>query len=76
MDEVDSTMSAANQDAPCEWLSYEQATAYTGFSRTTLWRIANNPRSRLVVARVESLVRINRRSLDDYLHSCASNSAA
>ena len=49
-----------------EWISYREATEITGLSRGTLWKIlvAGHVRA----AKVNKSVRINRRSLEQYLH--------
>jgi excisionase family DNA binding protein len=49
-----------------EWISYREATELTGLSRGTIWKIlvAGHVRA----AKVNKSVRINRRSLEQYLH--------
>jgi excisionase family DNA binding protein len=48
-----------------EWLSNRDAEKLTSLSRTTLWRLARA--GEIKVARVGRAVRINRRSLEEYL---------
>jgi excisionase family DNA binding protein len=48
-----------------EWLSNRDAEKLTSLSRTTLWRLARV--GEIKVARVGRAVRINRRSLEEYL---------
>ncbi len=48
------------------WLSYQEATALTGLSRGTIWKIIGAGQVR--AAKVGKTVRINRRSLEQYLH--------
>jgi excisionase family DNA binding protein len=48
-----------------EWVTYKQAEELSGLSRTTLWKLLNT--SEIKAARVGRAVRINRRSLDEYL---------
>ena len=52
-----------------EWLSYRDAEKLASLSRTTLWRLASG--GELKVARVGRAVRINRRSLEEYLERTA-----
>jgi len=49
-----------------EWISYREATALTGISRVTIWKIIAAGEVR--AAKVGKSVRINRRSLEQYLH--------
>jgi len=49
------------------WLSYPQAQKLTGLGRTTLWSLVSSGEIR--AARVGRAVRINRRSLDEYMES-------
>jgi hypothetical protein len=49
-----------------EWITYEDAQRLTSLGRTTLWRIANSDEG-VKTARVGRAVRINRRSLMDYM---------
>jgi excisionase family DNA binding protein len=48
-----------------EWVTYKQAEEFSGLSRTTLWKLVNS--GEIKAARVGRAVRINRRSLDEYL---------
>jgi excisionase family DNA binding protein len=48
-----------------EWVTYKQAEELSGLSRTTLWKLLSA--GEIKAARVGRAVRINRRSLDDYL---------
>jgi excisionase family DNA binding protein len=48
-----------------EWVTYKQAEALSGLSRTTLWKLLSA--SEIKAARIGRAVRINRRSLDEYL---------
>ena len=48
-----------------EWVTYKQAEALSGLSRTTLWKLLSA--GEIKAARVGRAVRINRRSLDEYL---------
>jgi excisionase family DNA binding protein len=49
-----------------EWISYQEATALTGLSRGTIWKIIAAGQVR--AAKVGKTVRINRQSLEQYLH--------
>jgi excisionase family DNA binding protein len=49
-----------------EWITYEEAQRLTSLGRTTLWRIANSDEG-VKTARVGRAVRINRKSLMDYM---------
>jgi excisionase family DNA binding protein len=49
-----------------EWLSYTEAQRYAGLGRTTLWQLAVK-QGRIKYARVGRAVRINRRSLDEFM---------
>lgn len=55
------------------WASYEEAVAYSGLSRTTLWKICSAPDT-VLTARVGRRVLINLESLDDYLRSLSRGS--
>jgi excisionase family DNA binding protein len=48
-----------------EWISYREATELTGLSRGTVWKIIGTGQVR--AAKVGKAVRINRRSLEQYL---------
>jgi excisionase family DNA binding protein len=48
-----------------EWVTYKQAEELSGLSRTTLWKLLSA--GKIKAARVGRAVRINRRSLDEYL---------
>ena len=48
-----------------EWVTYRQAEELSGLSRTTLWKLLSA--GEFKAARVGRAVRINRRSLDEYL---------
>ena len=47
------------------WLDYKQAQAYSNLSRTTLWQLINA--RRIKAARIGRAVRIERRSLDQFM---------
>ncbi len=47
------------------WLDYKQAEAYSNLSRTTLWQLISA--RRIKAARVGRAVRIERRSLDQFM---------
>ena len=55
-----------------EWVTYKQAEEVSGLSRTTLWKLLST--SEIRAARVGRAVRINRRSLDEYLEQAAEGS--
>jgi excisionase family DNA binding protein len=48
-----------------EWVTYKQAEELSGLSRTTLWKLLSA--GEIKAARIGRAVRINRRSLDEYL---------
>ena len=48
-----------------EWVTYKQAEELSGLSRTTLWKLLSA--GEIKAARVGRAVRINRRSLHEYL---------
>ena len=48
-----------------EWMTYKQAEELSGLSRTTLWKLLSA--GEIKAARIGRAVRINRRSIDDYL---------
>ena len=49
------------------WVSYREAAQISGLGRTTLWRLVNS--SQIKAARVGRAVRINRRSLEEFMES-------
>jgi excisionase family DNA binding protein len=55
-----------------EWITYEEAQRLTSLGRTTLWKIANSNQG-LKTARVGTAVRINRKSLEEFMERMASN---
>jgi excisionase family DNA binding protein len=55
-----------------EWVTYKQAEELSGLSRTTLWKLLST--SEIKAARVGRAVRINRRSLDEYLDRASEGS--
>ena len=55
-----------------EWVTYKQAEELSGLSRTTLWKLLST--SKIKAARVGRAVRINRRSLDEYLDRASEGS--
>jgi excisionase family DNA binding protein len=55
-----------------EWITYKQAAQLTGLSRTTLWKLVSA--GEIKAARVGRAVRINRRSVDDYLERASEGS--
>ncbi len=55
-----------------EWVTYKQAEALSGLSRTTLWKLISA--GEIKAARVGRAVRINRRSIDDYLERASEGS--
>jgi excisionase family DNA binding protein len=48
-----------------EWLSYSDAQTVSGLGRTTLWKLVRS--GEVQAAKVGKAVRINRRSLDQYM---------
>jgi excisionase family DNA binding protein len=52
-----------------EWVTYKQAEELSGLSRTTLWKLLSA--GEIKAARIGRAVRINRRSLDEYLERAA-----
>jgi excisionase family DNA binding protein len=48
-----------------EWLTYAEAQTVSGLGRTTLWKLLNS--GEIKGARVGRAVRLNRRSLEEYL---------
>jgi excisionase family DNA binding protein len=55
-----------------EWITYKQAKEHSGLSRTTLWKLLSA--GEIKAARIGRAVRINRRSLDEYLERAAEDS--
>ena len=55
-----------------EWVTYKQAEELSGLSRTTLWKLLSA--GEIKAARVGRAVRINRRSLDEYLNQASEGS--
>ena len=55
-----------------EWVTYKQAEELSGLSRTTLWKLLSA--GEIKAARVGRAVRINRRSVDEYLERSAADS--
>ena len=49
------------------WLDYKQAEAYSNLSRTTLWQLINA--RKIKAARIGRAVRIERRSLDQFMEA-------
>jgi excisionase family DNA binding protein len=47
------------------WLDYKQAEAYSNLSRTTLWQLIKA--EKIKAARVGRAVRINRKSLEEFM---------
>jgi len=57
-----------------EWLNSRDAEKLASLSRTTLWRLARV--GEIKVARVARAVRINRRSLEEYLERTANTTSS
>jgi excisionase family DNA binding protein len=55
-----------------EWVTYKQAEELSGLSRTTLWKLLSA--GEIKAARIGRAVRINRRSLDEYLDRASEGS--
>jgi excisionase family DNA binding protein len=55
-----------------EWVTYRQAEELSGLSRTTLWKLLSA--GEVKAARIGRAVRINHRSLDEYLERAAEGS--
>jgi excisionase family DNA binding protein len=55
-----------------EWVTYKQAEELSGLSRTTLWKLLST--GEIKAARVGRAVRINRRSLEEYLDRASEGS--
>jgi excisionase family DNA binding protein len=58
-----------------QWITYEEAQRLTSLGRTTLWKIANSNEG-IKTARVGRAVRLNRRSLEEYMERMASENSA
>jgi excisionase family DNA binding protein len=56
-------------DMKAEWITYEEAQHLTSLGRTTLWRICSS--GDVKTARVGRAVRINRRSLEEFMETHA-----
>ena len=54
-----------NENVSAEWLSYKDAEQVVGLGRTTLWKLVTS--GEVQAARVGRAVRLNRRSLEEYL---------
>ncbi len=52
-----------------EWLTYPEAQRYASLGRTKLWELVSS--GEIKAARVGRAVRINRRSLEDFLERVA-----
>jgi excisionase family DNA binding protein len=52
-----------------EWLTYPEAQIVSGLGRTTLWKLVKD--GHVGAAKVGKAVRINRRSLDEYMEGQA-----
>jgi excisionase family DNA binding protein len=55
-----------------EWLTYAEAQTVSGLGRTTLWKLLSS--SEIRAARVGRAVRLNRRSLEEYLQRASEGS--
>jgi len=55
-----------------EWVTYKEAKELSGLSRTTLWKLVSA--GEIKAARVGRAVRINRRSLAEYLEQASEDS--
>ena len=60
-----------NEEVSSEWITYKQAQALTGLSRTSLWRIICAGDGEVEAARVGRAIRINRASLTAYMKRSA-----
>ncbi len=56
------------------WITYEEAQRLTSLGRTTLWRICSS--EAVKTARIGRAVRINRRSLEEYMERAAEEASA
>jgi len=61
------TERAEQADVEALWLTYPEAQRLTSLGRTTLWTLVSSGEVR--AARVGRAVRINRRSLEEYMES-------
>jgi excisionase family DNA binding protein len=52
-----------------EWLTYREAQEFSGLGRTTLWTLARS--HKIKVAKIGKAVRIHRRSLEEFMETCA-----
>jgi excisionase family DNA binding protein len=52
-----------------EWFRYAEAETYSGLGRSTLWKLVRD--GHINAARVGKAVRIQRRSLDEYMEGRA-----
>lgn len=59
------TTGQAHKSVEALWLSYPEAQKLSGLGRTKLWEIVNS--GEIKAAHVGRAVRINRRSLEDYM---------
>jgi excisionase family DNA binding protein len=57
------------QEVQPEWLRYPEAERYSGLGRSTLWKLVKD--GHVDAAKVGKAVRINRRSLDEYMEGQA-----
>lgn len=57
-----------------EWITYREAGEIAGLSRTTLRKLVDQDEIR--IKRVGRVVRINRESLDAYMHGGGSDAAS
>jgi excisionase family DNA binding protein len=53
------------QQVQPEWLRYPEAERYSGLGRSTLWKLVKD--GHVGAAKVGKAVRLNRRSLDEYM---------
>ena len=60
--ERERNMATALEDA---WISYSNAQKYAGLGRTKLWQLVST--GEVEAAKIGRAVRINRRSLDEYM---------
>jgi excisionase family DNA binding protein len=63
-------MSAAERaELEKEWITYREAQKFSGLGRTTLSSLVNG--NKVKAARVGRAVRISRRSLEEFMETCA-----
>lgn len=55
----------AAQEVQPAWLRYPEAERFAGLGRSTLWKLVRS--GHIQAAKVGKAVRINRRSLDEYM---------